>query len=119
MVSDTRPEHNLQRLKRGVALLGFDAIGQRNRTIKASVTPLGAIVALLLILDVAVPLAADDEHILIDLDVDVVPAQARKISADDKVAAALEDFDLRRPQAAQSRLLEILATGALETLLAA
>src|SRR2546423_8363028 len=84
--------------ERCVAGAGVDVVGQGNRAVEASIAPLAAIETFLLVLDVAVALAANDERILIDLDIHVIAREARKIRADDEIVAALEDLDLWRPQ---------------------
>src|SRR5689334_4212141 len=99
-------------LERRVAGIRVDAFGERDRAIEASVAALGPIVTVMLVLDVVVPLAANDEQVIFDLDVDIVARQARELGADDHIFPALEDLHLRCPQTAREGLEATLAAAA-------
>src|SRR5439155_7977337 len=57
-------------------------------------------------------LALDRQHIVVDLDLDVVLLETRQVGADDEIVAALKDFDLRRPRARALASAEYVAAEA-------
>src|SRR5215204_820968 len=86
-----------------VGVLGVDTFGQRNLAVEAAVAALGAVVALLVLLALALAFAANHERFVRDFEVDVLFGQAGEVCAHDELAAALEDLDLRRPHASLRR----------------
>ena len=83
--------------ERCIARAHVNALWKRNGAIEVSVASLTAVVAFLVVFDIAVPLAADDERVIVDLDADIFTRQSRKVGANDEVVSALKDLDLRRP----------------------
>src|SRR5262245_6396709 len=81
----------------GLGAVGDRALWQRNRSGEAAIRPLGAVIAFSLLLTLLAPFAANRQHVVAHLDVDVVLVDAGQISTDHEVVAPVEHFDVGRP----------------------
>src|SRR5262249_4104194 len=54
-------------------------------------------VALAILRLLLLPLAADRHHVVVDLDLDVIPGEARQVGTDQELALPAQDVDPRRP----------------------
>ena len=81
-------------------LVRLDALRQGDVALEVAVRPLEAVVAALLHRLLEPPLALEGEHVVVDLDLDVVGVEAGQLGAQHDGLVRVEDVHRRRPRGA-------------------
>ena len=87
----------------------IDALRQHQRTREAAAGALHAVVALLGVLVLEVPLAGDRQHVVLELDLDVLLAHAGKVCAQHVAVSVLREVHRRSPAAPRALVLPVAA----------
>jgi len=96
-------------LEFGASVLDVRSIRQGDRTVELSIAPLGSTNSTLRFFPLDAAFASDNQHVIIDLDRDILLGEARKFRRDDKVAVTKCHFNWRRP----NQCAEIIGLGSL------
>src|SRR5450759_3631422 len=81
----------------GLDLLRLHALREGQAALEAAEAPLDAVVPLVVDLLLELALALDGEHVVVDLDLDVVGVHARELGLEDDRVGGVEDVDRRQP----------------------
>src|SRR5437763_13307505 len=84
-------------IERGLDGAGVDALGEGQRAVERTGRALDAVVAVVALLVLAPALAGHSEHVVLELDVDVILGEPGQVGAKDEVVVGLDQVHRRNP----------------------